>query len=216
MTTNPESLRILVLARDPLARAGLVAMLAGQPGLSVAGQAAGAADLPQVLDSEMPDVVLWDLGWDPSNALGDLADLPEGTPPVLALVAEASRAAEAWAGGARGLLPRDAPAEVIAAVLQALALGLAVQDPALLPPPSSRFYRDQQPSQAALPEDLTPRERQVLALLAEGLPNKVIAGRLSISDHTVKFHINAIMGKLGAQSRTEAVVLATRLGLVTM
>lgn len=213
MTMNPNSLRVLVVARDPLARAGLSAMLAGQPGLGLAGQAADATDLPQVLDSERPDVVLWDMGWDPSDPLGDVAGLPEGTPPVLALVAEASHAAEAWANGARGLLPRDASADVIAAGLQALALGLAVQDPALA---AAAFATRQQPSQSYLPEDLTPRERQVLALLAEGLPNKVIADRLSISDHTVKFHINAIMGKLGAQSRTEAVVLATRLGLVAM
>ena len=71
------------------------------------------------------------------------------------------------------------------------------------------------PSQE-LAEDLTPREHEVLQLLAEGLPNKAIARKLGISEHTVKFHINAILGKLGAGSRTEAVVLATRLGLVLL
>ena len=66
----------------------------------------------------------------------------------------------------------------------------------------------------ALAEELTPRETEVLELMADGLTNKAIAQRLGISDHTVKFHVNAILGKLGAQSRTEAVVRATRLGLL--
>jgi two-component system, NarL family, nitrate/nitrite response regulator NarL len=69
----------------------------------------------------------------------------------------------------------------------------------------------------ALPvEALTPREVDVLRLLGEGLPNKAIARRLGISEHTVKFHVNAILGKLGASSRTEAVVRATRLGLILL
>ena len=80
--------------------------------------------------------------------------------------------------------------------------------PALYPRP------DIEPS--PLVESLTPREVEVLQLLAEGLPNKGIAQRLGISEHTVKFHVNAIMGKLGAQSRTEAVVQATRLGLILL
>jgi DNA-binding NarL/FixJ family response regulator len=67
-----------------------------------------------------------------------------------------------------------------------------------------------------LAEELTPREREVLQLLAEGLANKAIAQQLTISEHTVKFHVNAIMSKLGAQSRTAAVVRATRLGLVVL
>jgi len=65
-------------------------------------------------------------------------------------------------------------------------------------------------------EELTPRERHVLQLLAEGLPNKAIADRLGISEHTVKFHVSAIMSKLGAQSRTEAVTRAARLGLIIL
>ena len=65
-------------------------------------------------------------------------------------------------------------------------------------------------------EPLTARELQVLRLLAEGLANKAIAQRLAISEHTVKFHVNAIMGKLGADSRTEAVVRASRLGLILL
>ncbi|HZY06001.1 MAG TPA: response regulator transcription factor, partial [Anaeromyxobacteraceae bacterium] len=68
----------------------------------------------------------------------------------------------------------------------------------------------------ALDEPLTPRELEVLGLLAEGLPNKAIAARLGISEHTAKFHVNAILGKVGAESRSEAIVRAARLGLVVL
>nr|WP_236673772.1 response regulator transcription factor [Comamonas sp. JC664] len=66
------------------------------------------------------------------------------------------------------------------------------------------------------PDALTPREREVLGLLAEGLSNKAIADRLAISEHTAKFHVNAVLAKLGVQRRTEAVVRAAKLGLVTL
>jgi two-component system nitrate/nitrite response regulator NarL len=110
--------------------------------------------------------------------------------------------------GARGLLRRDTTPEPLLAALGAVLAGLLVLDPALGGSLATR---------AAPPAaDLTPREVEVLALLAEGLANRAIAQRLAISEHTVKFHLNAILGKLGAQSRTEAVVLAIRLGLITV
>jgi DNA-binding NarL/FixJ family response regulator len=96
--------------------------------------------------------------------------------------------------------------------MMAAAQDLVVLDPSLPAPVLST--RD--PSSPMLVEELTPRELEVLDLLAEGLSNKAIAHRLGISDHTVKFHVNAVMGKLGAQSRTEAVVRATRLGLILL
>ena len=76
--------------------------------------------------------------------------------------------------------------------------------------------REAPPPAPDLVESLTPREIEVLQLLSQGLPNKGIAQRLGISDHTVKFHVNAILGKLGVQSRGEAIVQAVRLGLVTL
>jgi len=123
----------------------------------------------------------------------------------VALLPDESQAVEAYMAGARGLLPRDTGSERLAAALLAAAQGLAVLDPALAVPVLGG--RDQ--AVPALVEALTPRELEVLQLLAEGLPNKAIAHRLDISEHTVKFHVNAVMGKLGAQSRTEAVVRAT-------
>jgi two-component system nitrate/nitrite response regulator NarL len=127
----------------------------------------------------------------------------------VALLPDATQAADAWAAGARGLLLRSADAPHLLTAIKAVGQGLAVLDPALagaLP-----LDRPRPPT-----DDLTPRERDVLRLLAEGLSNKGIAQRLSISDHTVKFHLNAILSKLNAQSRTEAVVTAIRLGLIAV
>ena len=87
--------------------------------------------------------------------------------------------------------------------------GLVVSDPSLAPPTAPLPIAASGP----LPQ-LTQREGEALRLLAEGLPNKAIADRLGISEHTVKFHVNSLMGKLGAQSRTEAVTRATRLDLL--
>ena len=202
---------MLVVADDPLTRAGLAALLAGQPGCSVVGQVAGDVDFAGTRQVYHPDVLVWDLGWgDLTLSLERLAGLHDV--PVVALVPDVAHVADAWAAGARGLLRREADAESLAAALRSVAQGLALFDPALaaaLIPP-----QDQAPTPPA--EELTPRELEVLRLVAQGLPNKAIAQRLDISEHTVKFHVNAILGKLGVQSRTEAVVHATRLGLILL
>jgi DNA-binding NarL/FixJ family response regulator len=201
-----------VVADDPLARAGLATLLAEQPGIEISGQVPGESDLAVALQVYRPDVVLWDLGWDPALSLERLADLTEDGPPVVALIPGDVHTADAWIAGARGLLLREVSAERLLATLSAVARGVLVFDPELadaLRPP-----RDLAP--AALAEELTPRELEVLQLLAQGLSNKAIAYQLDISEHTVKFHVNAIMNKLNAQSRTEAAVQATRMGLILL
>ncbi|MCZ7546160.1 MAG: response regulator transcription factor [Anaerolineae bacterium] len=209
-------LRALVIADNPLARTGLAALLAEQAGVVVAGQAAADDDLLAAVDLFRPDVLVWDLGWDPAPALERLADVREaGGLPVVALVADEASAVDAlatMAGGAYAVLLRAAGGARVAAALRAAAEGLVALDPAL----SEAARRAREPAAPPLEEALTPRELEVLQLLAEGLPNKAIATRLDISEHTVKFHVNAIFAKLGAQSRTEAVVRATRLGLVIL
>ncbi|MFQ5854450.1 MAG: LuxR C-terminal-related transcriptional regulator [Anaerolineae bacterium] len=209
---NVEDLRVLIVADDSLARAGLAALLAEQPGCTVAGQVAGDADLSAALTAHRPHVVVWDLGWDSTLSLERLAEVEDGGSPVVALLSDEADAADVWTAGVRGLLLRDMDPEALVAALVAVARGLVALDPmvaaTLLPAPHL--------ADAPLVEELTPRELEVLQLLAEGLPNKAIAHRLGISEHTVKFHVNAILRKLGAQSRTEAVVRATRLGLIIL
>jgi two-component system nitrate/nitrite response regulator NarL len=198
-----EVLRVFLIGEDPLARQALTGLLAGQDveivGESGTGDAFGA--LP---DS---DVVLLDLGVGEGAFPDDLRGL---SVPVVVVLTDDARAHDMLGAGARGVLLRESDPRRLARALGAAAEGLYVFDEALgeglLPLRPAR----------GLPEELTPRETEVLQLLAQGLPNRSIAERLGISDHTAKFHVNAILGKLGAETRTEAVVRAARLGLVVL
>jgi len=187
---------VLVLADDPLTRAGLTALLSAQEELFVLAELSPDDDVAAF--AEGVDAAVWEAD----------AEVPETLDlPLLALVRDAEEAAQALRAGARGVLGRSADGERILAALGVLTRGLAVLEPAFLPAPRS------EPEGL---EPLTPRERDVLNLLAEGLSNKAIAKRLGVSDHTVKFHLNALLGKLGARSRTEAVTKAVRSGLLTL
>ena len=212
-------LRILIIADDPLARAGLATLLTHQLGCTVVGQMAAHTDILTGLHLYQPDVVVWDLGWEPTpgpaeapTGLERLAEVRDTGQPVVALLPDDRYATLVWASGVRGLLLRDVDAVTLTLALPAIAQGLVVCDAALV---SGLLSVRQSPLMSST-EALTPREQEVLQLLAEGLPNKTIADRLHISEHTVKFHVNAILSKLGAQSRTEAVVRATRLGLLLL
>ena len=210
-------LRVLVIAENLLVRAGLVTLLSQESGMAVVGQVAGGDTLLNDLEVYRPDALVWDFGWQQDSERESFAHLAdeigvESLLPVLILLPDDSRAGEMAAllrdAPAGGLLLRDSGPDQLGAALNAAALGLLVFDPALAALPVSDTLSE------PLLENLTPREMEVLQLLAEGLANKMIAQRLGISEHTVKFHVNAILGKFNAQSRTEAVVRATRLGLI--
>ncbi|HYO88171.1 MAG TPA: response regulator transcription factor [Candidatus Limnocylindrales bacterium] len=211
-------LRILVAAGSPLARAGLAALLGDVPGMDVTGQVALEDGLDSAIDLHLPDLVVCDLGYDPLRAAEHLADIDDG-PAILVLVVDATSAAEAahalLGAGVRGVLAQDSGRDVLVAAIGAISHGMMVFGPemarVLLPRASATAAHE-----AALHAGFTPREQEVLALVAEGLPNKQIARQLHISEHTVKFHINALLTKLGAGSRTEAVVRASRLGLIAL
>ena len=201
---------MLLVGEDPLARGGLAYLLAGEAALEVVAQTdpSGAA---AAVERDDPQVAVWDLGADALGCLERLGDLGEAGPPALALLQDEEAAADALAAGARGLLFRDVESGRLALALRALARGLLVFDEALLPRLSQP-----RPAPQAQPEPLTPRELEVLQLLAQGLSNRRIAERLGISEHTAKFHVNAIVTKLGAQTRTDAAIRAARLGLVLL
>jgi two-component system nitrate/nitrite response regulator NarL len=211
--SNLENVRVLIVAEDPLARAGIAALLATQRGCVIAGQIAVDSELANAQSVYRPDVIVWDLGSDPSRALERANSVRDLGVPMVALLPDETDAAEAWAFGARGLLPRDTNAKKLAAALAAVAQELAVIDPTFA---TALFPAARDPTRPQPVEELTPRELQVLRLMAEGQSNKTIARALGISEHTVKFHVNAILGKLNVASRTEAVVHATRLGLILL
>lgn len=209
-------LRVLVISGSPFARAGLASLISAQTGLIIAGQGSPDDDLTDSLDLYRPDVLVWEMGWEPLQYLDRLAELRDTLVPVLTLIAHDSNAPSAAAllfnAGVRGVLTQDTNPDRITAAVIALGQGLTVATPAYFPAAAPNAD-----SASPLPIDtLTPRESEVLHLIAEGLPNKQIAQKLNISEHTVKFHVNAILTKLGAQSRTEAVVRATRAGLIAL
>jgi DNA-binding NarL/FixJ family response regulator len=206
------ALRLFVIADDPLVRAGLTALVEREPGLRIAAQLTGEEDLARLAREAAAEAALWDLGTAPGSRLERLAQAAGASLAILAVVHDEDDAAEALAAGARGVVPRSADGARLAAALAAVREGLVVVDEAL----ATAVLRPRQARPAALVEALTPRESEVLQLLAQGLANKAIAARLGISDHTAKFHVNAILGKLGVQTRTEAIVHAARLGLVLL
>ena len=196
-----------------MVRTGLGAVLAKAPNLQVVGSFPMDTLSAQIEDLQ-PDVVLLDLE---SAADESLPLETKDAPLSLAIVVltdntEGSWSAEALRSGVRAILPRDATSEEIRAAIQAAAMGLVVLHSAafdaLLSPIPERSELDS-PDQI-----LTPREIEVLGMIAAGLGNKEIASKLTISDHTVKFHISSIFAKLGASSRTEAVTLGIRRGLI--
>jgi two-component system nitrate/nitrite response regulator NarL len=205
------ALRLLLVADDPLVRAGLAALLSEAETCDVVGQSSAGDELSRAQELFDPDVVLWDLGWEPMNDFALLADFAESAVPLLVLLDDVNLVAGAWAAGARGILQRQIDLEQLEAALAATWQGLAVLSPDL----GARLGGAALPA-ALLVEELTAREMDVLQLMAEGAANKEIARSLGISENTVKYHVNAILGKLDAQSRTEAVVRATRAGLILL
>jgi two-component system nitrate/nitrite response regulator NarL len=208
MMKELEELRVLVVSDDPLARTGLALLLRESEGLTLAGQVGVDDDWPD----PGPDAAVWDLGFGLRTGLERLRGLGPAASPAVAVVMDEVDAREALAAGARAALPRDVGGEALAAAIRAAVQGLVVLDDSF----AAALLRDAPAPSPELVEHLTPREAEVLQLLSQGLPNKGIAQRLGISDHTVKFHVNAILGKLGVQSRGEAMVQAVRLGLVAL
>jgi two-component system, NarL family, nitrate/nitrite response regulator NarL len=193
----PGPVRVLVVSDDPLVRAGLGHLLESESEAEV------------VTDAAEAEVALWD---GQHARLDELAVLGV---PVVAVVDDESHSAAALAAGARGAVLRSADGASLWAALVAVRHGLTVLDAAFAPVAAP--VAPAGPVRGLRPgEELTAREREVLGLLSRGLSNKQIAGELVISEHTAKFHVNAILGKLSAASRTEAVVVAVRLGLIAL
>jgi DNA-binding NarL/FixJ family response regulator len=211
-------IRVLVWAKSAITRAGLEAIVRADPRFEVAESLGRTADLLFALRESAPDVVLLDTS-DTSITRGmpDVSGLP-AAPALVALVDSMRRSdfIRALQSGARAVLWRESHPREITAALQAAHDGLTVFSPEILEvllPASAELAS---PGDLPPGEPLTPREIDVLSLLAEGAGNKEIAARLHISEHTVKFHVSSILGKLGAATRTEAVTRGYKEGLILM
>lgn len=207
---------VIVVAAYPAVRAGLRALVSEEPDIIVLATRAGADDEDTPDPLSLPDAVLIDVETDRSDLPGRLAlRYPEAAQVLLLDGPEAYRAPEGDTARPWAALLKDAGADEILAALRAVTRGLVVLDPAIA---WLVQHRVPSPVRATdeIGEPLTERESEVLQLLSLGLPNKTIASRLGISEHTAKFHVGSIMAKLGAASRTEAVALAARRGVLVL
>src|SRR5689334_4326756 len=207
-------IRVLVKASSAIARAGLESLIKEHPGFQLIRDSprgvpvAGSESLPDVLVAEAESVA--------DDSAREALDWASAGGAVVLLVRNlaSESVAEALQDGVKAVLPAGLTAAEITAAIEAAAAGLVVLDGI----GAEALVRSAAPVSGGevkpLVESLTPREIEVVRLVAAGLGNREIAGRLEISEHTVKFHVASVMGKLGAASRTEAVTLGIRHGLI--
>jgi DNA-binding NarL/FixJ family response regulator len=203
----------VVLADDQrVVREGLATLLGLLPGIEVLGAASDGEEAVALVERLRPDVVLMDLrmprcdGVEATRRLRERA--PESKVIVLTTYADDRSVLEALRAGARGFLTKDAGAEEIERAIGAVVRGDAAIDPAV-----QRHLVEAVAATPELPNGLTPREAEVLALIAEGLTNAEIAARLVVTEATVKSHVNHLFTKTGVRDRAQAVTYAYRNGL---
>jgi two-component system, NarL family, response regulator YdfI len=206
-------IRVAVIASSPVVRAGLEALLREEARFAIASSAGPPGSLAR---GHNADVLLMEIA--AADKLGSFRTLGHRDErPTVLLVDRLGRAElrRVLQSGVRAILPRDAGGPEILAAIEGVAAGLTVlsseEMDALLPARSENIA-----AEMVIEEALSAREIEVLAMIAEGLANKEIAARLNISEHTVKFHVSSILGKLGATTRGEAVARGVREGLIAI
>lgn len=206
-------IRVVIADDHALVRSGLEGILALFDDIELVGEAAGGEEVVRMCEQTQPDVVLMDLVMPGLDGTAATAEILRGCPAIRILALTSFSDEEliehALRAGAIGYLMKDITGDQLAAAIRAAHAGKPT-----LAPEAARVLMHAVATPAALGKDLTPRERQVLGLVAEGLTNAEIAERLVISLSTAKTHVSSIISKLGAASRTEAAALAVRHRLV--
>ena len=212
-------IQILVVDDHPVVRDGLVAMLATQEDFSIAGEASNGHKAISLASELQPDVVLLDLEMPEMDGVQVLKRLREICPNVNVLVFTAfdtdERIVTAVQAGAKGYLLKGAPRNELFNAIRVVSQGGSLLQPVVASKLLQHMSDPKEPAQKLL-DNLTEREQDVLNELAQGKTNKEIAGKLYITERTVKFHVSSILGKLGAGNRTEAVTIAAQLGLIEL
>ncbi|MFW5473037.1 response regulator [Knoellia sp. CPCC 206450] len=211
------SIRVVLVDDEPLVRGGLRLILGTEDGIDVVGEAGNGRDALDVVGGAAPDVVLLDVRMPVLDGLGALRALVESGAEARVVVLTTFDTDEnvrtALAEGASGFVLKDAPAEQLVAAIRAAAAGDAVLSPAVARRLGAELASARRPAVPDTVDALTPREREVLLLMAEGASNAEIAGRLFIGEGTVKTHVARVLDKLGVRDRLQAVVVAYRTGI---
>jgi DNA-binding NarL/FixJ family response regulator len=212
-------IRVAIADDQDLVRAGIRMILETEPDLAVVGEATDGDEAVAVVAQERPDVLLLDVQMPHRDGLSALRDIVPEHPSTAVLVLTTFDLDEyvyqALRGGAAGFLLKDMPGdEVIAAIRQAARGRDALLAPALTRRLIERFTTQPAPPAVPLLDDLTPREVEVLRLIARGLSNAEIAARLVIGETTVKTHVARVLMKLGLRDRVQAAIVAYETGLV--
>jgi DNA-binding NarL/FixJ family response regulator len=217
----PGVIRVLLADDQRVVREGLGTLLGLLDGIELVGTAADGEEAVALAGELSPDVVLMDLrmprmdGIEAIRALAERGDRPRAI--ALTTYADDASVLGALRAGARGYLTKDAGAEEIRAAVQAVSRGEAALDPAVQHHVVAALAGEAGGAAAGVPElpdGLTPREAEVLELIAAGLSNSEIAERLVVSAATVKSHVNHLFAKAGVRDRAQAVTYAYRHGLV--
>jgi DNA-binding NarL/FixJ family response regulator len=222
--TADQPLRLVIADDQASVREGLVLLLGGLPGIDVVGAAADGEQALDLVAEHQPDAILLDLHMPVLDGIGAtrrlVAEHPGVAIVVLTTYVDDTSVLEALRAGARSYLTKDADRTDIAQALRAAVGGLTVFDPRVhatllaatsggaassAAPGSARATRSADP-----PDGLTQREAEILGLVAQGLTNGEIAGRLFLSNHTIKTHINRIFAKTGSRDRVAAIAYAQR------
>ncbi|MBW4525983.1 MAG: response regulator transcription factor [Phormidium tanganyikae FI6-MK23] len=193
-------IRVFIIAQSIVTQAGLTALLSSD--FEIAGSAIRPASISSAIADSDAAVILLE-----QNAITDLSKIEI---PIVLLLDESSTIAEFLQSGIRSILPSDVSREQLTEAIKATLAGLTVLHPDWV---ESLFVPTVRSSE---PAPLTPREIEVLRMLAEGMGNKAIAQHLNLSEHTVKFHISSIFSKLDVSSRTEAVILGAKQGWILL
>jgi DNA-binding NarL/FixJ family response regulator len=206
------TIRVLLADDQRVVREGLGMLVGLLDGIELVATAADGEEALALAAEHNPDVVLMDLRMPRMDGIEAIRRLAARGTSAIALTTYADDASVLGAlrAGARGYLTKDAGAEEIRAAVEAVARGEAALDPAIQ---HHVLAAVSTPADAEVPDDLTPREVEVLQLIAEGLTNTEIADRLVVSAATVKSHVNHIFAKIGARDRAQAVVYAYAQGL---
>jgi two-component system, NarL family, response regulator len=207
-SVSSHPIRVLIADDHAVVREGLASIIVGETDMKLAGKAANGEEAVELWSNIKPDIGLFDLRMpvvDAVEAIKRIRSVDDNAKVIIITTFDGDEDIyRALRAGAKGYILKDATMEQIGACIRAVHAGKPFIPPPIAEKLATRLYFD----------DLSPREVEILQLMARGASNKDIAARLTVSLATVKFHVNNVMTKLGANSRTEAVAIAAKRGLV--